>query len=326
MSGVRALFRGLALVLLAVVGLFGALTACAHQEIPYATLEATYGLPGAKRFEPEPGLSIYYLDEGRRDAPALVMVHGFAASLHAWRPWVQRLGDRYRLISLDLPGHGLTQAPKSYRASLDGDVALVDKLAAELHLGRFVIVGNSMGGAVAWRYAMLHPDKLSGLVLVNAAGWPGDKGGGGGPPGFAVLLNNPLGHALMKTFDPHDLAKGGLQSAYLDPALVDEKLIDRYGDLALAPGHRDILLTQDMRPGQKVTAADFAKIATPTLVLSGGKDKLIPPAQQQAFAHAIPGAKIVVYPEGGHVPMEQLPDASAKDLSDFLETLSRPRE
>lgn len=316
------LVRTLAFVALALAAASVGVVGCAHRDIPYATLDQKYSLEGSRWFEAEPGLSVHYIDEGPRDAPAILMVHGFAASLHAWRPWADRLRDDYRLISLDLPGHGLTRAPENYRATLDRNVALVDKLTSELGVQRFVLAGNSMGGAVAWRYAMLHPDRLRGLVLVNAAGWPGDKGASG-PPGFTVLLNNPVGRAIMKTFDPTDIARGGLKSAYLDETMVNDALAERYGELALAPGHRDILLTQRSRPDQKIVAADFAKIATPTLVMSGAQDKLIPPAQQQAIAAAIPGARLVTYPEGGHVPMEQLPDASAADLRAFADALPR---
>lgn len=312
-------------VLLGAAILFAAagvsLSACATRDIPYATLQARYELPGGQYYEPSPGLRIHYLDEGLRSGPTLVLVHGFAASVHAWRPWVERLKNRYHLISLDLPGHGLTEAPKGYRASLDGDGDLVADLATLLGADRFVLIGNSMGGAVAWDYALRHPERLDGLVLVDSAGWPGKSGASGPPPIVFALISNPLGRAIAKLLNPRDLAKGGLQSAYLDPALVTDELIGRYADLALAPGHRDILLTMKSQPGQRVTAQSFSAIATPTLVMAGEQDKIIPVAQSRAIAAAIPGARLVIYAAGGHVPMEQLPDASAADLVAFLETL-----
>jgi pimeloyl-ACP methyl ester carboxylesterase len=310
-------------ILLVAVG--ASLTACATRDIPYATLQARYELPGGRYYEPSPGLRIHYLDEGVRNGPTLVLVHGFAASVHAWRPWVARLKARYRLISLDLPGHGLTETPKGYHASLDSNGDLAAGLATSLGVDRFVLVGNSMGGAVAWDYALRHPERLDGLVLIDSAGWPG-KHGASGPPAFVgALIGNPLGRAIAKTLNPRDLARSGLKSAYLDPALVTDDLIARYGDLALAPGHRDILLTMKSRPDRRVTAEDFAAIKTPTLVMAGEQDKLIPVAQSRAIAAAIPGAHLVTYNAGGHVPMEQLPDASAADLTAFLETLPSAR-
>ncbi len=297
------------------------LTACATRDIPFADLKARYDFPGGAYFEPQTDVRIHYLDEGRRDGPAIILVHGFAASLYAWRPWVERLKGDYRLISLDLPGHGLTMTPKGYRASVDRNADIVDKLATRLGVSRFVLGGNSMGGAVALNYAMTHPERLDGLVLVDAAGWPGKTGASGPPPFVFLLIANPLGRALAKVIDPHDLARGGLKAAYLDPALVTDELVNRYADLALAPGHRDVLLTMNSRPVKRVTPADFARITIPTLVMAGEHDKVIPVAQSKAIAAAIPGAKLVTYPDGGHVPMEQLPDESARDLRLFLETL-----
>lgn len=315
--------RALIIIAAAFAALAGGLTACASRDIPYATLEQKYGFSDSRYFEPEPGLRIHYLDEGPRDAQMLVMVHGFAASVHAWRPWADRLKADYRVVSLDLPGHGLTQNPKRYRASLDANVALVDALTDHVGASRFVLIGNSMGGAVAWNYALAHPDRLRGLVLVNAAGWPGENGErNSGPPFFFQLLNNPVGRGFLKLFDPRLFAGGGLRSAYIDETLVDDALIDRYAELARAPGHRDVLLTQRSAPATPRTAADLAAISTPTLVMAGAQDKLIPPEQQEAIAAAIPGARLIVYADGGHVPMEQLPDRSAADLRAFLDGIA----
>ena len=159
------------IVMMAMVALAG----CATGEIPYADLKARYGLPSSHTFEPEPGLRVHYTDEGKASGRTLIMVHGLAASVHAWRPWVQRLSAEYRLIAIDLPGHGLTEAPPGYQASLDRNAALVDALANQAGVSRFVLAGNSMGGGVSLAYAMAHPEKLDGLVLVDAAGWPGQS-------------------------------------------------------------------------------------------------------------------------------------------------------
>jgi pimeloyl-ACP methyl ester carboxylesterase len=312
---------------LAVAGLGGALAACATREVPYAKLDARYGLPSSHRFEPEPGLRIHYTEDGNLDGRTLVLVHGFAASVHAWRPWIERLADDYHLIAIDLPGHGLTEAPKDYRATLEGNAALIGKLADEAGVGRFVLVGNSMGGAVSMTYAMANPGRLDALVLVDSAGWPGESGKRtNGPPLVFQLLNNPVGRAILKWFDPRLFATAGLKSAYLDENLVTDELVDRYASLALAPGHRDILLTQNSRPTTPVSVDDVAKITIPTLVLAGEQDKLIPVDDARALAATIPGAKLVTYPDGGHVPMEQLPDRSATDLREFLSALPATTE
>lgn len=294
-----------------------ALTGCLARDIPYETLEARYASPASKFMALPGGLRVHYRDEGPRDAPPLVLVHGFAASLHAWEPWSQRLSRDYRIVTLDLPGHGLTRAPQGYAASPEGSVAVVDQVASRLGLGPFVLAGNSMGGAVAWNYALAHPQKLRGLVLVNAAGWPSSERREGGPAVFK-LLANPVGRTVLRNLDPAPLAKSGLRQAYGDDKLVTPALVQRYVELARAPGHRQILTSQRSGPASPVTEATFARIATPTLVMAGELDQLIPSDHARGFARAIPGAKLVVYPQGGHVPMEQLPDRSAADLRAFL--------
>ncbi len=305
----------------AVVMTLLALAGCASREIPYADLKARYGLPASHVFEPVPGLRVHFTDEGNPDGRMLILVHGLAASVHAWRPWAQRLSADYRLLAIDLPGHGLTQAPPGYLATLEGNAALVDALAKEVGAKRFVLAGNSMGGAVSIAYAMAHPDKLDGLVLIDAAGWPGADGRRGGPPGIASLFNNPVGRWFMKLIDPRLIITGGLKSAYHDETLVTKDVADRYANFAMGVGHRDILLRQQPQPATPWTPADFGKISTPTLVLAGEKDALIPVEDARAIAAAIPGAKLVTYPEGGHLPMEQLPDETVRDLRAFLAAL-----
>lgn len=308
--------------LLAVGLILVGLSACVAPDIPYAELEERYASPASRYLETDEGLRIHYRDEGPRDAPTtIVLVHGFAASLHAWEPWVARLSPDYRMVSLDLPGHGLTRAPEAYEITPASQVAVVDAVAGHLGLGPFVIVGNSMGGAVAWRYTLAHPDKVRGLALVNAAGWPQAEAAESGPPLVFRLLANPVGRALLRNLDPRPLAKSGLVQAYGDESLVTPELVDRYVDLARAPGHRALLTGRRGASGETVTPETFAAIAVPTLVMVGEKDEVIPAARSAGFVEAIPGARKVAYPDGGHVPMEQLPDQSAKDVRDFLQAL-----
>lgn len=312
--------RRIGMVLLALAGLL-ALGGCAKRDIPWPELEAKYANAQSKYADLPGGLHVHYRDEGNPAGPTVVLVHGFAASLHAWEPWVARLGADYRIISLDLPGHGLTRAPAGYVASTDGNVAVVDELTRRLGAERFVLGGNSMGGGVAWNYALQHPDRLRGLVLVDSAGWPSPRRNGEGPPAIFKLLGNPAGRAILKSFDPTPLAERGLKSAYVDPKLVTPELVARYTDFARAPGHADILLTMQNRSRTPATAETFATIHVPTLVMVGEADKVIPPAQSRALAAAIPGAKLVAYPGVGHVPMEQIPDRSAADVAAFLKGL-----
>jgi pimeloyl-ACP methyl ester carboxylesterase len=297
-----------------------ALAGCA-KTIPYSTLEARYASPASRYMDLPGGLHVHYRDQGPRQGPVLVLVHGFSASLHAWEPWVQRLSPDYRIVSLDLPGHGLTRAPDDYVPSTANSVAVVDEVATRLQLPRFVLGGNSMGGGVAWTYALAHPDRLRGLVLVDAAGWPDPDRRGGGAPVVFKLLGNPVGRWFLRNADPGLFAEKGLKQAYLDERLVTPQLVRRYVELARAPGHRAILTGGRGGPPPEVTPATFEAIRVPTLVMTGEQDALIPAADARAMAAAIPGARLIAYPGVGHVPMEQIPDRSAADLRAWLETL-----
>ncbi len=130
-----ARFLALCLGLLALAG-------CA-KTIPYSTLEARYASPASRYMDLPGGLHVHYRDQGRRDGPVLVLVHGFSASLHAWEPWVQRLSPDYRIVSLDLPGHGLTRAPDDYVPSTANSVAVVGCGGVGLN----VIQGARLAGA-----------------------------------------------------------------------------------------------------------------------------------------------------------------------------------
>ena len=290
-------------------------------DIPYAVLEAKYANAASRYMDLPGGVRVHYRDQGVRDGPAVVMVHGFSASLHAWEPWVKDLGGRYRIITLDLPGHGLTRAPTGYAASADGYAEIVDQVATRLNAGPYVVAGNSMGGGVAWDLALHHPEHVRGLILVDSAGWPAQARRRGSPPLIFALLGNPVGRVLIHNIDTRGMAAGGLRAAYVDTALVTPALVDRYVELSRAPGHRDILMTIQTMPARPVTPASFAAIRVPTLVMHGQVDALIPLADGQGFAGAIPGARLVTYPGVGHVPMEQIPDRSAADVAAFLGAL-----
>lgn len=292
------------------------LAACAPREIPWDQLEHRYASTDS-RFADMNGVRVHYRDQGNAAGRTVVLVHGFSASLQAWEPWVSRLSKDYRVITLDLAGHGLTQTPAGYRISNEGQVALVDGLTRRLGVERFVLGGNSMGGGVAWNYALAHPERLEGLILVDAVGLP-TEGRREGAPMVFKLLANPVGRAVLKSIDLRPMAEEGLKQAYYNERLVTPALVDRYADMAMAPGRRELIMAGQSGPREGVTAATLSKITTPTLVMSGENDALVPVSVAKALAAAIPGAKLIVYPGVGHVPMEQIPERSVADLKTFL--------
>lgn len=285
--------------------------------IPYATLEARYATPASRYLDLPGGLHIHYRDEGRRGAPVVVLVHGFSDSTATWNGWIHALGQDYRLISLDLPGHGLTRAPPSYVANSKAFDDVVDQTTRKLGVNHFALAGNSMGGAVAWRYALAHPDRLTALILVDAAGWP-ETSAGRDPPLAFKLLRTGLGRWLLRQIDLKPLIRDGLKKAFYDPSKADPAMVDRFSDFSHAPDHPAII--SNMQDGDRSYANkhQLSAIRTPTLVMHGDHDRLIPMENSQGFADAIPGAQLIVYPKVGHLPQMEIPERSAADLKAFL--------
>lgn len=312
-----------ALVVLVVAVLAVGWFALQRPDLPWKTLQAQYQTPASRYLDLPGGLKVHYRDQGNPTGPVLVLVHGFSANVDAWERWVKRLSAKYRIVTLDLPGHGLTQAPKGFQVGPTTFVDTVQAVADHLKLGKFIIAGNSMGGGVAWQYALAHPERLDGLVLVDSGGWSRPKDSKGGPLIFKIM-GNPVGRALVKNLDASRVIRAGLEDAYLDKALVTDALLRRYVDLARAPGHRDILLGLQGSSYRTATPELLATIKIPTLVMHGRQDKLIPFANGEAFARAIPGATLIAYDGVGHVPMEQIPDRSAADLDGWIKAKVYP--
>jgi pimeloyl-ACP methyl ester carboxylesterase len=178
-----------------------------------------------------------------------------------------------------------------------------------------------MGGGVAATLAMKRPDRVRGLALVGSVGAPAQRP----PTGARRLLGlvaSPWLRPIFRDLDIRALARRALAAAYRDPALVTAAVVSRYVDLSRAPGHRDILLNRAAQPAPPPEA--FRRLGVPTLVMHGEADALVPASSGRWLAGAIPAAKLVTYPDVGHVPMEQIPDRSAEDLAAFVESLSTP--
>ncbi|MEI9996965.1 MAG: alpha/beta hydrolase [Rhizomicrobium sp.] len=286
-------------------------------DIPYAVLEAKYADTQSHFADLPGGVRLHYRDEGDPRAPVLLLVHGFGDSFTSWDGWAARLHDRFRVIRIDLPGHGLTRAPSGYVLNDDGSTALIDALAAKLNLPKFAIAGNSLGGGVAWQFALRYPARVRALILVDAAGWPSETLKS--PPLAFRLLRYSWGRAFLKSIDNTPLIRSGLRGEVGNPAVITDAFIARWAEFQRAPGHRDILMS--LAPGRNsvATKAALSRIAVPTLVLWGAVDPLIAVASAHKFADAIPGAQLIVYRGVGHLPQVEIPARSAGDVAAFLE-------
>lgn len=289
-------------------------------DVPREQLVGKYAT-GASQFVTLPsGASAHIREEGNPQGPALVLVHGSNASLHTWEPWVAALGDTYRIISMDLPGHGLTGQVPGDDYSREGMASFLHELVTTLGVERFALAGNSMGGGVAALYTLEHPERVSALILVDSAGIPVERNEEDVPLAFR-LARMPVVNELMGFILPRSVVEQGVRKVFVDQSKVTDEMVSRYFDLTLHEGNRDatrMRFASYAARDEEAFAARLDGIETPTLILWGDKDGLIPVSAAHEFKKRIPQAELVILENVGHVPMEEVPEESAAAVRAFL--------
>lgn len=309
----RTLSRGrrwlLAILAFAVGAPVLLLVLASTRDVPLAELLPRYAT-GASKFLDVDGLSVHYRDEGH--GPPLVLLHGTGASLQTWDGWTAALATQHRIVRMDLPGFGLTGPSPAGDYSIPAFVAFLESFRKAVHLERFALAGNSLGGQIAWSYAVSYPERVTDLVLVDSAGYPILR-----PALVFRLARIPLLSTLLARADPGPMVRRTLKAAYGDPRKVTPELIERYRLLALRQGNRAAFVER-ARVSQVDRSADISRVRVRTLVLWGRDDRLIPVTDATRFDEAISGADLIVYDGVGHVPMEEIPERSAADVEAFL--------
>lgn len=261
------------------------------------------------------GMQVHLRDEGPRDDPLpIVLLHGTSASLHTWDGWVSSLSGQRRVIRFDLPGFGLTGPHPDNNYTMASYVRFVGAVVDQLGVQQFVLAGSSLGGQIAWGTALAMPQRVQQLVLIDSAGYPIQPTSV--PLGFTVARVPGL-RVLMEYVLPRGLVASSLRNVYGDPARVTPELIDRYYDLALRSGNRKALGKRLSQPfaGDE---AGLKALKLPTLILWGGKDRLIPVDTARRFASDIAGSKLVVFEDLGHVPHEEDAQRTVAAFKSFL--------
>jgi pimeloyl-ACP methyl ester carboxylesterase len=284
---------------------------------PVSALRARWA-PPPSQFVAVRGMQLHVRDEGPRDDPVpVVLLHGTGASLHTWDEWTRQLTRERRVIRFDLPGFGLTGPSPDGVYSIESYVDTVLALADSLGVQRFVLAGNSLGGYVAWVTAVLHPERVERLILVDAAGYPFQSQSV--PLAFRIA-RTPLLNVLMRDVLPRGVVERSLRDVYGDPSKVTPGLVNRYFDLASREGNRAALVARfdQTKPGS--LAERVPEIQVPTLILWGGKDRLIPLEFGERFARDIRGSRLVVFDALGHVPHEEDPAHTVAAVLPFIQS------
>jgi pimeloyl-ACP methyl ester carboxylesterase len=266
------------------------------------------------------GQFVHFRDEGPTDDPApLVLLHGTAASLHTWQGWVGDLRASKRVITFDLPGFGLTGP---FTGEYPRDDYHADNLARftldfldALHVKRFAIGGNSLGGEVAWRVAALAPARVDKLILVDATGY--DFVPERIPVGLRVA-RVPVLNRISEFLTPRSVVEDSVRDVYGDPSRVTGALVDRYFEMLTREGNRRALNIRMQEVPTDLAPERIATLHLPTLILWGGQDHLVPPANAHHFQKDIAGSQLVIFPGLGHVPQEEDAQRSVVPVRAFL--------
>ncbi len=280
-------------------------------DLPRAELEAKYHVaPGD--YLTVAGIRLHLRDSGPKGAPAVVLLHGFGSSLDTWDAWAARLSERYRVIRFDLPGFGLTGTDPtgdySDRRAVEIVVAVLDRLG----IARATLIGNSMGGKIAWKAAAAYPDRVEGLVLISPDGFAS--------PGFAYGVPAkvpPLLRLLPYTL-PKAMLRANLAPAYGDPARLTDTIVTRYWDMMRAPGVRRALIDRVPQTVLENPEPALRRIVIPVLILWGRKDGMIPYRNAADYQRDLRSAQLVSFAELGHVPQEEDPDRALEPVLTYL--------
>ncbi len=273
--------------------------------------------PPPSQFVDVAGLKVHVRDEGPRDDPSpIVLLHGTGSSLHAWEGWAAALRDKRRVIRFDLPGFGLTGPTPDRVYGVDHDIRLTIAILDRLGVARCVLGGNSLGGAVAWRGALAHPARVDKLILVDSGGYPAHPTSM--PIGFWLLRVPGISWLLQHTL-PRSLVVQGLRNVFGDPSRVTQEMIDRSVELTQRTGNRRALVDRFNQRQWGSLAHRIPELKLPTLIVWGGRDRLLPPDDAERFHRDIAGSTLALFEDLGHAPEEEDPVRTVAAVKRFLE-------
>jgi len=267
------------------------------------------------------GVRVHYQEAGDVNAPAMVLIHGFASSTLVWSKVFLKLAEAgFRVIALDMLGYGYSAKPRNGEYTIDGQAKLLVRLLDHLGIPRAIIVGSSYGGAVAATCALDYPDRVEKLILVGA-----------------VNNNRPREFMLMRLFGSpvfgdvvsplligsRRLLRRRMKRVYDRHAWVmDERRVDaRHLPLRAASTHRAIINTVRRWDAERISR-DAHLISQPTLLLWGENDREIPLSDGERLHEEIPGSRFIVFLECGHLPHEEYPEAFTNVVTGFCKAKS----
>ena len=296
-----------------------------YLDIPRDKLEAKYASGASEFLNLKNGSRIHYRDEGDLYKPAIILLHGFNGSLFNFERMVPLLSKEFRLISIDLPGFGLTGAIPSMDYSTQNSILVINELTKHLGVEEFSIAGNSMGGGIAWRYALENPEKTQSLILLASSGIYSseerlqiEESERESPLVWKLMRSNFVSY-FLSLYTPKFFATQGLKTSVYDPNLATDEIANQFHELTLMQGSREAILSRFSKQNYSNEKPDILKkIQAPTLIIHGREDNIIPFKSSINLDQYIQNSQLVIYPKIGHLPMYETPARVADDIKKFF--------
>lgn len=282
-----------------------------HNDLPAAQGVERYAFPDS-RFIRVDNMDIHYRSSGKGDP--ILLLHDAQSSLHTWAGWTHKLAEKQQVISVDLPGFGLSAPHPQGSYSAFMYAGFLDSFLQKLNLKKVSLAGCGLGAQIAWQFAAESPQRVDKLILLDAPGFEEKK-----TDPINWLASTPVINRSLWKVTPRSFIRLSLEDVWADDALVTDSLVQRHFDLSLLPGHRkaftDRASVRDNRPPIDL----IERITAPTLILWGAEDTRISPEHAYDFHKRIRGAVLKIYRNTGHWPQEENPARTAEDVQAFLE-------
>ncbi len=265
------------------------------------------------------GLDIHLKRMGQGE-PVFLLLHGFAASLYSWHAVMEPLSQLGTAIAFDRPGFGLSEHPLTWKGrnpySSEAQVELVISLLNHFGVEKAILVGNSAGGTVSMQVALMHPERVAALILVDPAVYIGKR-----VPGWLhYLLDTPqmrhLGPLLSRQLLKHgqDLIK----LAWHDPSKLPIEMVEYYQKPYKVENWDKALWEFTLASRPTGLAERLDEITFPVLVVTGDEDRIVPTADSLRLADELPNATLEVIAEAGHIPHEEQPQIFMEAVKGFI--------
>jgi len=286
-----------------------------YKDIPLDTLKEKYANPPSK-FIPINGMDVHYRDEGiANDSLPIVLIHGTSASLHTFNAWTEDLKKEHRVIRMDLPAFGLTGPFPNNDYAMQNYVQFIEDFLAALQVNQCILAGNSLGGKIAWSYTLKNPQTVDKLILIDALGYPSEAKS---IPLAFKAAKTPIINKALTFITPKFLVKSSIENVYADKTKVTDALVTQYFDLTLRAGNRQALVDRMLQEDHSDSYKNISTIKTPTLILWGKEDLLIPVSNAYTFEKDLANSTLAILDHVGHVPMEESPKESLNAVLEFL--------